>query len=289
MKTDFLPIENQQRFTWWQKAAMLMLVMMASTTLWATDFIIDIKLIGGGKSKVQEEINSYKSKGWILVDQDLNSGCGAASDYIYLIYKTASSDTEGVSFITDFYLSDSDSDPNLGKHDTKNPPNYFTDKNGREYVLSGYRGSDHFTSSVHGNLNSNTSGDNIYLYYTKAKVPDRRGVTSVYFNDKTSGAVGKNGGSSAYDVNAGAGGDRGGTPGPGENGILARHGDLCGASRGTSLERGEKILRADSKPKGSQQSYQRGISTGTKAFGCKKKLTGSLLRTKLDGRVRIVL
>ena len=206
MKTDFALSRNRHCTLLWQKAVMLMLALMATATLWAADFVIDIKLIGGSKSTVQEEIKNYKAKGWILADQDLNAGCGVASDYIYLIYKTAS-DTEGIPFITDFYLSDSDSDPNLGKHDVKDPPNYFTDKNGREYTLSSYRGSNHFTGSVHGNLNSNTKGDNIYLYYTKAGFPDRRAVTSIYFDNKTTGAVGKNGSSSAYDLNAGAGGD----------------------------------------------------------------------------------
>ena len=207
METVNLPIENLRRFAWWQKAAMVMLAMMASASLWATDFIIDVKLIGGSKSTVESEIEAYKKKGWTLVDKDLNAKCGAASDYIYLIYLTASDESNEVPFITDFYLSDSDSDPNLGDHSAKNPPNEFTDSNGRVFYLSGYRGDSHFTSSVHGNLNSKTSGDNIYLYYTRAKFPDRHGVTAISFNDNSSGAVGKNGGSKAYDVNAGASGE----------------------------------------------------------------------------------
>ena len=176
------------------RTALLLIAVMTTSTVWATDFITDIMLVGGSDSKTKELISSYQSQGWKYIDKDLNDNCGAATDYVYLLYKTADGDTDEIFFITDFYIS--------SKSDYKS--SYTI--SGRTYYLASYDGGDHFKSKK-GDLNSNAGGDDIHLYYTKDAFSDRRGVTSVYFDDKKSGAVGENGGSTGYDLNSGAAGD----------------------------------------------------------------------------------
>ena len=56
-----------------------------------------------------------------------------------------------------------------------------------------------------GDLNSNAGGDTIHLYYTKAAFPDGRAVTNITFNATQTGAVGKDGGTTGYNLNAGCG------------------------------------------------------------------------------------
>lgn len=161
----------------------------------------DVKLIGGGKDLTEELISKYKDEGWVVgcnsatsEYQDLNKGCGAASDYIYLLYKKASNNTPGVSFVTDFYISNG-----------KDAPDSWTIA-GRTYNLVPYEGSDHFVE-LRGDLNSHAGGEYIHLYYTKDDFPDNRAVGALWFSDNKYGAEGLNGDTSeGYDLNKGASG-----------------------------------------------------------------------------------
>ena len=88
------------------RAAMtLFLSLLTTATTWATDFITDVMVIGGSKSEVDTLKSTYSKKGWTVIDQDLNAGCGSKSDYVYLLYKTAPDSDESAAFITDFYIS----------------------------------------------------------------------------------------------------------------------------------------------------------------------------------------
>ena len=161
----------------------------------------DLKLIGGGKNLTEELISKYRDDGWVVgcnsgtsEYQDLNKGCGAASDYIYLLYKKASNNTPGVSFVTDFYLSNDKNAPDSRKIA------------GRTYKLVPYEGSDHFVE-LKGDLNSNAGGADIHLYYTKDDFEDKRALGTIWFSDNKNGALGVNGNTSeGYDLNKGAAG-----------------------------------------------------------------------------------
>ena len=164
---------------------------------WATEFITDVMLIGGTKSEVDTLKTTYQNDGWKIIDQDLNAGCGSGSDYIYLLYKTADNYTTGnLTFITDFYISTS----------SGTAPDEVS-YNKHNYHLVPFDGGAHF-KSVKGDLNSNcgSSSDDIHLYYIKDKVTNNyEPVSSIVFNTTKSGAVGKNGGTNGYDLNAGCG------------------------------------------------------------------------------------
>ncbi len=177
------------------RAAMtLFLSLLTTATTWATDFITDVMVIGGSKSEVDTLKSTYSKKGWTVIDQDLNAGCGSKSDYIFLLYKTASGDNENAAFITDFYISTASGTVPEG-----------VIYNNRTYTLAPYDGGNHF-KSVKGDLNSNAKGSDIHLYYSKSNY-DNRGIKSITFNGTKSGAVGENGGTTGYDLNKGAGGD----------------------------------------------------------------------------------
>ena len=185
------------------RARVAMTLLLALTTFtgsWATNFITDVMLIGGSKSEVNTLKNTYTAEGWTVIDKDLNAGCGSSSDYIYLLYKTAdNNNTANLTFITDFYIST--------KTGTVDKDITY---NGRTYHLVPFDGGTHF-ENIQGNLNSNAGGDDIHLYYTTTfklnsnLSPDNMAVDSIAFNDDINRAVGKNGGNTAYDLNAGCG------------------------------------------------------------------------------------
>ena len=180
-----------------QAAMLLMLALMTSASSWAqivgvqTDFITDVILIGGSESEVNTMKTNYQSKGWTVIDQNLNEGAGG--DFIYLLYKTANIyNTFDFTFITDFCISTEQSGP--GTID------------GRTYFLTECYGSEAFVGSF-GNLNRGAGGDKIFLFYTKEYGTYRDAISSIYFNSEQSNAVGKNGGSSkGYNFNSNAGG-----------------------------------------------------------------------------------
>jgi len=171
--------------------------LLATTTMWAEDFISSVMVIGGSKSVVNNLKDTYTSQGWTVIDQDLNAGCGSSSDYIYLLYKTASNENNDVGFITGFYISDaSGTAPDNVTHD------------GHTYTLVDYDGSDYFRNNK-GDLNSHcgSSSATIHLYYTRDndEYYSSTAVNSISFNDTQSGAVGVNGGTTGYDLNTGCG------------------------------------------------------------------------------------
>ena len=178
-------------------AMTLFFAVTTTVTAVAKEYITDVMLIGGTKNEVNALKDSYGKQGWIVIDKDLNAGAGG--DYIYLLYKTENN-TDGYNYgyITGFYLQN--------KSSSKTTATLTSE--GHLYKIVPYDGGDHFKGQK-GDLNSNTgaSTDPIHLYYTTDIFTDNRAVTDISFNSNKSGAVGKEGGSEAYDLNAGAGGD----------------------------------------------------------------------------------
>ena len=185
--------------TFGARTAMTLLLLLTITQgTWATNYITEVMLIGGNKEEVNTLKSTYTERGWTVFNQDLNAGAGG--DYIYLLYKTAAdNNTHNLTFITDFYLST-----------TKGTVDKDITYNGRTYHLVPYDGGSHF-ESIQGNLNSNAGGSDIHLYYTTTfklddqLSPDNMAVDTITFNDNKTGAVGKNGGDTGYDLNAGCG------------------------------------------------------------------------------------
>ena len=178
-----------------KKILLLLVALLATSTVWAADFITDVMVIGGSKSEVNSLKTTYTSQGWTVIDQDLNAGCGSSSDYIYLLYKKASDGTSGATFITNFLISTSEG----------TAPNSFMD-NGRVYYLVAYDGSTYFKNNK-GDLNSHCGSGSatIHLYYTKDYADDLGTVKSIYFNDTQEGGVSVDGSTTGYDLNAGCG------------------------------------------------------------------------------------
>ena len=161
----------------------------------ATDFITDVMTIGGPKSWTNMLKQHYTDSGWKLIDYDLNKGVDG--DYIYLLYRTSSNESDiDNDYIKDFYLY---------RVASQNAPFSFVSQDGRTWYLTLFDGETHFREQL-GDFNSNTgeSTDPIHLYYTRdARPDDSRAVTEIWFDDNKSGAIGKNGGSEGYDLNAG--------------------------------------------------------------------------------------
>ncbi|MBR5087355.1 MAG: BspA family leucine-rich repeat surface protein [Muribaculaceae bacterium] len=181
-----------------KKILLLLVAMLAATTVWATDFITDVMVIGGSKSEVNNLKTSYMNQGWLFIDQDLNAGCGSGSDYIYMLYRTGDNTSQDAgAFITDFYIST----------ESGTVPDNFV-HNGRTYTLVPYDGSTYFKNNK-GDLNSHCGSGSAYihLYYCKDDNENYRStaVTSITFNDTQNWAVGANGGTTGYDLNTGCG------------------------------------------------------------------------------------
>ena len=176
----------------------LLMAVLTTFTVQATDFITDVMLIGhADKTEFNNLVNTYKNQGWKDIDYDLNKGCGTGTAYIHLLYKSENnSDGFNHGYITDFYIKTG-----------KNPPSSLS-YNGRTYQRVSCKGSSDFVNG-YGDLNDGcgSGSEYIYLFFTKGTFSDNRAVTSIYFNDTQSGAVGANGGSTGYDLNKGAGGD----------------------------------------------------------------------------------
>ncbi len=181
-----------------KKILLLLVALIATTTVWAADYITDVMVIGGSKSEVNSLKTTYTSQGWTVIDQDLNAGAGSSSDYIYLLYKTASNQSlDAGAFITGFYISNA----------SGTAPDNVT-HNGHTYTLVSYDGSDYFKGTK-GDLNSHCGASSAYihLYYTKDNDENysSTAVNSITFDATQSGAVGVNGGSTGYDLNTGCG------------------------------------------------------------------------------------
>ena len=106
-------------------AMMLLMAVLTTFTVQATDFITDVMLIGhADKTEFNNLVNTYKNQGWKDIDYDLNKGCGSGTAYIHLLYKSESnSDGFNHGYITDFYIKTG-----------KNPPSSLS-YNGRTYKL----------------------------------------------------------------------------------------------------------------------------------------------------------
>ena len=183
-------------------------VMALSCTLaaQATEFITDVMVIG---AKTEGQINllkvTYENKGWTVIDNDLNAGCGEGSDYIYLLYKSEEN-TDGLNhgYITDFYISDATGTVaddltydghtyHLVAFDGDDPPQYNIGSGSGD-------GSGEFKASK-GDLNSGTSGVNIHLYYTREQFTDNRTASAIVFNDTKNESVVWNGNGEHADLN----------------------------------------------------------------------------------------
>lgn len=186
-------MEKSAAFLLRRAVVSLLFIFLTASSAWATQFINEVKLIGGTKSDILTQIVTYINQGWTIIDNDLNENAGG--DYILLMYKTDGyNDGFNYGSITGFYISNE----------------YHTSYvyNGRTYYPVPCAGGNDFVEG-HGDLNKGCgkSSDYIYLYYTRDLFPDRRVVSAISFNATQSGAVGLNGGSSGYDLNKGAGGD----------------------------------------------------------------------------------
>ena len=172
----------------------VMLAMATSVSAEATSFINEVKLIGGSKADILDQIITYQNKGWSFIGQDLNENAGG--NYILLMYKTDGS-SDGFDYggnITGFYIS--------------NQYSSQVSYGGRTYYPVPCVGGKNFVDG-HGDLNEGCGGSSayIYLYYTRDPYPDQKIVSGITFNATQSGAVGLDGGSAGYDLNSGAGGD----------------------------------------------------------------------------------
>lgn len=174
-------------------AVTLLLALLPTVTAWADEGIKDVMVIGGSEDEVNSLKASLTSQGWHVIDQDLNRK--AEGDYIYLLYKSESSNGINNGYITDFYISNAEG--------TAPDSRSF---NGRTYHLVTYQGGTNFVNSK-GDLNRGAGGATIHLYYTKESFTNNRFITGISFNSTQAGAVGVNGGSEGYDLNAGADGD----------------------------------------------------------------------------------
>ena len=174
-------------------AVTLLLALLPTVTAWADEGIKEVMAIGGTESETTSLKNRLTSEGWHFIEQDLNSKAGG--DYIYLLYKSETSNGINNGYITDFYISNAEG--------TAPDSRSF---NGRTYHLVTYQGGTNFVGSK-GDLNRGAKGATIHLYYTKESFPNNRFITGISFNSTQAGAVGVNGGSDGYDLNAGAGGD----------------------------------------------------------------------------------
>lgn len=149
----------------------------------ATRFIYDVKLIGGTKSETDSLKSTYQAQGWKVIDKDLNSGCGGSSDYIYLLYKDEESyDNRNYGYITDLKL--------VQGYGPSGEIYEMFSRWGHIYNLVSYEGGRHFTE-LKGDLNSNTKGDVIHLYYTRSEFNDGDGAPScIWFDENTSSVNG---------------------------------------------------------------------------------------------------
>ena len=176
-------------------------MLAVGATARAEDYITDVMVIGGSQSVVNNLKDTYRRQGWTVIDKDLNAGCGSGSDYIYLLYKSASSDNlDAGAFVTDFYLLQSSSGNVI--------PTFIDD--GLTYSLVPCDGSDYFKNNK-GDLNSHCGAGSAYIHLYFAKDNDKAyrstAVTSITFNATAEGAVCQNDTTIACDLNYGAGGD----------------------------------------------------------------------------------
>ena len=177
-----------------KRAMMVLAVLLTAMTADATEFITDVKLIGyKNKTQFDNLQDKLEKEGWTAINKDLNADAGG--DYIHLLYKSEeNADGLNHGYITDFYILGSKS----GSVDEE------VTYQGRTYHLVSFEGSTEFENS-NGDLNRGAGGDYIHLYYTKDPM-NEQAVSEIVFDNSESGALGNQGGSTAYDLNNKAGG-----------------------------------------------------------------------------------
>ena len=112
-----------------KKILLLFVAIFSSIGAWANDeFITDVMVIGGTQSEINIMKPFYEAAGWTIIAQDLNAGCGSGSDYIYLLFKTASDSITSPDFITEFLLLKTGADA---------PDSVVNTSNNRTYYLVG--------------------------------------------------------------------------------------------------------------------------------------------------------
>ena len=180
-----------------KKFLFIIVALLATTSVCAEEFVDGVVVIGGTKSETNYLKSELIADGWILVDYDLNKGCGTGSDYIFLLYTKGSNQINDAGyFVTDFYIRTSTS---------SSTPDEIT-HNGRTYYLVEYVGGSDFESSK-GDLNCHAGGSYIHLYVATDNNENYRStaIKSISFNSTASGAVGENGGTAPCDLNKGCG------------------------------------------------------------------------------------
>ena len=183
-----------------KKILLLLVALLATTTVWAEEYITDVMVIGGTLNEVNMLKSTYSNLGWTVIDQDLNSGCGSGSDYIYMLYKKADESTVSPgAFITKFVIRTYD--------DTA--PDHLVNTDGRICYLVPFDGGEYF-KSTQGDLNSHCGSGSatIHLYYTKdypSQGRDYGTVKSISFNTTADGGVTTMEGTTGYDLNTGCG------------------------------------------------------------------------------------
>ena len=183
-----------------KKILLLLVALLATTTVWAEEYITDVMVIGGTLNEVNMLKSTYSNLGWTVIDQDLNSGCGSGSDYIYMLYKKADESTvSSGAFITKFVIRTYD--------DTA--PDHIVNTDGRICYLVPFDGGEYF-KSTQGDLNSHCGSGSatIHLYYTKdypSQGRDYGTVKSISFNTTADGGVTTMEGTTGYDLNTGCG------------------------------------------------------------------------------------
>ena len=111
------------------RGAAIMLLCLFSQMVWATEYITDLKLVGGTRDEVNSYKSSLESDGWRMIEKDLNTGAGG--DYIYLFYKVGSS--QDSFYITDLFIKQ-------GANNVNAQLQYLS----RNYHLVSYVGGSHF-------------------------------------------------------------------------------------------------------------------------------------------------
>ena len=145
------------------------------------DYVSDIMVYGTDDSSAKSFL---EQKGYTVINYDLNRKAGGK--WIYLGYKTTKDYSKAIK--------------NLVIRTGKNNNNEKWNKDGIEYTICPYDGDTRFKSEK-GALNCAAGGTWMWLYYTKAEMPDKKGITSIYANN------GKNGSVSGKDLNDDSGGD----------------------------------------------------------------------------------
>jgi len=178
---------------------MALMLIGATTDVLAQEYITEVMTLGAEQGKGVNVRREYESKGWTVLNNDLNRNAGGWD--VYIAYKTSGTANPETGYITDICASNKKVDS-------------FTFE-GRTY----YRVSNN--SGFNGDLNKGAGGADIYIYYTRNRGKlgsygaDKRVITKLSVlnqsedNDSWTAAISWR--NSSYsgicDLNRGAGGD----------------------------------------------------------------------------------